>query len=476
MTYSMLSNEDKQLIDYLSELESVPLLAHQLTNPLRENTKASIAVAFGLISKATLFTQEMGIGKTYIAMGLIENILRIDPTKKVMFCGTNDKLKEYIGLFKENISPNFGVTWTTAEEYEVRGAFRELDNGASVLISTHSVWDKGSEFHKAFIEHIDDFQAVIVDEGGMLFKNNDNYSYRMMVTFMPNMKYRYILNATPIERDLTPLVNQCRLLGIPIPSKGKLYAMYGNVDDDDYKWIFRNLNQLKEDLRYHIFNISRDQIETAGKIEYDLRCYLLRVERNQQEMVNEDGSRSVRFPFLYPDYFMPQAYPSLRKLIEICREGKIQGDKMLVFVRNVEPKVAIKSYLESQGLSVGIYDGYHTDTRDKKAKVEAEFNEGKYDVLLTNKIYGLSLMTANHIIMYDLPSNFYQYIYRAIRDLKYKNLKVSIMAYDFPNDYETIVREINDERYQNEFSSRNFHLIEEMQQQLNLKANSNRYD
>ena len=475
MTYTFLDKNEQSLLDIILEEETVPLLTHQLKNSLREETKASVAVAFGLFSKATLYTQEMGIGKTFIAMSLLENILRANPTKKVMFCGTNDKLEEYMELFRENLSSAFPVTWTTAGELEVRSAFRELSN-CRILVTTHSIWDSSHHFHKEFIPLIDEFVAIVIDEGGMLFKNQNNYAYRMMEQFVPQMKYRYILNATPIEKDLSLLVNQCRILGIPIPSKGKLFSMYGSVAEDDYKWIFSNLGELRDKLKYHIFNISRSQLDGIGKINYTLKPYLMKVTNTQQRLIYEDGAKNLRYPFKYPEYFTPNHYPSLKILINICLEGQKRGDRMLVYIRNVQPKVVIREILESLGLRVGIFDGTHTDTHEKKRRVENAFNNGEYDVLLTNKIYGLSLKIATHVIIYDLPPNFYQYIFRAIRDLNDKDLKVSVLVYDFENDYLSIKDECDSERYQNEFSDRGFTAVSDIYNMLSRKVDSNQYD
>ena len=474
--YTFLEKNDKMLIDYLVKENKIPLLEHILKSPMREGVRAGIGVAFGLISKATLFTQEMGIGKTFLAMGLIEGILRMDWSKKVIFCGTNDKLSEYYNLFRENLSPEWGIAVTTAGQSDVMQSFKQLDSDARILICTHSVWDKGYEFHKQLIPRLDQFQCFILDEGGMLLKNSDNYAYRMMVEFVPKMKYRYILNATPIEKDLALLINQCRVLGIPIPSKGRLYAQYGNIGEDEYKWIFGNLKELSEQLKYHVFNVSRKHVESAGKINYILDTKLLRVTKFLSEYMREDNVRSVRFPFLYPEAFTPEIYPSLRTLLKVCTEGVSQGDKLLVYVRNVEPKKYMKWYLEQMGLRVGIYDGSHTVTKEQKDYVEEMFNQGQYDVLLTNKIYGLSLKTANHVVMYDLPPNFYQYIYRAIRDLNDKDLKVTPIIYDFENDYETIKEELNSERYQNEFSDRGFDLVNQIYKQLQHKVRNKLYD
>ena len=376
-------------------------------------------------------------------------------------------------VFKENLSPHWGITSTTAGERNVNQAFRELDEGARVLICTHSVWDMQHYFHEKLIPRLEEFQGFILDEGGMLLKNEDNYSYRMMEQFVPNIEYRFILNATPIEKDLTLLLNQCRVLGIPIPSKSNIFSQYGNITEES-KWVFGDLKGLSERLKYHIFNLSRSDL--GVNVTYNINALYFRVPSEVLSLVREDNNRSVRYPFLHPDKFKESLYPGLNALITECRIGKSKGEKLLVYIRNVDPKVAIRERLEELGISVGIYDGAHTDTHEKKSYVETCFNRGDYDVLLTNKIYGLNLKNTNHVIMYDLPSNFYQYVFRAIRTLENKELKVTIMVYNTENDFNSIKDEQNSERYQNEFSGRDFGMVKEIVRQLNVKAKSRIYD
>ena len=475
MIYSNHTQKEKNLLDYLDEQDELPILEHQLKNSMREGTRAGVAVAFGMLSKATLFTQEMGIGKTFVAMGLIENILRSNPNKKVVFCGTNDKLNEYRELFNENLTDGWGITHTTAGKSQVSRAFREWDMGYRVLICTHSVWDKGHHFHEQLIPRLDQVQAFILDEGGMLLKSADNYSYRMMEQFVPSLPYRFVLDATPIGRDLTLLLNQCRILGIPIPSKSALFSKYGSLSREN-EWVFGNLQELKESLKYHVFNVSRRHIEEAGEVNYILNTKFLRVPKEIYQLIDEDNARSLRYPFLHPNLFSPTNYPSLRCLLDVCVRGKVEGDHMLVYVTNVEPKARMKELLEELGLRVGIYDGAHTKTQGEKNAVEGAFNRGEYDVLLTNKLYGLSLSKANHVITYDLPPNTYQYVYRAVRDLNSKDLKVTTIVYNYPNDYNTLQKEADSERYQNEFSDRGFNLVKRIMKDLNYKATHKLYD
>lgn len=474
ISYSNLSDKKKNLLDEIRDEIDIPFLNHNLVNPQREGTMASTAVAFSLISEATLITPEMGLGKTYIAMGLMKEILQLEPDKKILFCGPNDKLIEFYKDFTYNL-PEYKITYTSASEKDLRKAFSDIAAGAQVLICGHSVFNKGVDFHLKFIPILDEFSTFILDEGSMVLKSDDSYAYRSMEQFVPKLKYRYILNATPIERDLQLLINQCRVLGVPIPSKSKIYREYGTLVGE-HTVIFNDLDQLKERMKYHMFNVSRNQLDVVGDINFDVNVRLLKVPHRLYKWLEEYGVRNLRYPFFDEGLFMDMNYPSLTELKKVCMKGKVDGDKMLVYVRNVNPKVVMKRELEELGLKVGIYDGTHTDNAEKKYAVETRFNSGAYDVLLTNKLYGLSLPIANHLIMYDLPPNFFQYIFRAIRDLGDHNIKLTAIVYDHRRDLDRMTVELHSERYQNEFVDRGFTFVSEIADQIEKKRGASIYD
>lgn len=458
--YTDCDTNTQLLLDAIRDEISVPVLEHNLVNKQREGTKASTAVAFSLIGKKTLITPEMGFGKTYIALGLVKEILQLRPGKKILFCGPNDKLIEFYNDFTHNL-PQYDTVYTNASERGIKEAFRELKYGADILICGHSVFNKGIDFHKEFIPIADQFSTFILDEGGMLLKSIDSYAYRCMEHMVPRFEYKYILNATPIERDLQMLINQCRVLGIPLPSKGHIYREYGTLTNE-YQVIFNDLDQLKERLKYNMYNVSRSQLDIAGDINFDIDVKLLKVPLQLGRWIEEHGVRNLRYPFFDDKLFTEQHYPSLTSLKNVCVKGASLNDKMLVYVRNVVPKKVIKQVLEREGLKVGIYDGTHTDSSEKKFAVEQTFNTGYYDVLLTNKLYGLSLPKANHLILWDLPPNFFQFIYRAIRTLGNHSIKLTSILYDIRRDWDRMTQEEHSERYQNEFVDRGFSFVSDM--------------
>lgn len=474
--YTLLADKRKNLLNSLRDELDVEFLEHNLTNPQRKGTMASTAVAFSLVSKSTLITPEMGLGKTYIAMGLIKEILQLQPDKKIFFCGPNDKLIEFYEDFKHNL-PEYEIVSTNASESGVREAFLKLKSGAQILIAGHSVFNKGVDFHFQFIPMLNEFSTFILDEGSMMLKSFDSYAYRIMEQFVPKLEYKYILNATPIEKDLQLLINQSRVLGIPIPSKGKLYKQYGTAVDE-YKVIFNNLDDLRDKMKYHMFNVSRQNLEIAGNINFDIDVRLLNVPIRLSKWIEEEGVRNLRFPFFDESLFTDLYYPTLTELKKVCAKQKIVGDKMLVYVKNVHPKVVIKRELENMGMGikVGIYDGTHTNSAEAKSYVEHQFNSGNYDVLLTNKLYGLSLPVTNHLIMYDTPPNFFQFVFRAIRDLGNHDIKLTVLLYNHPRDYDRMKEEVQSEKYQNEFVDRGYTFVREIFNEYDRKLKLNEYD
>lgn len=465
--YTYLSEKDKHLLDTIRDEMEIEYLNHNLTNPQREGIKASTAVAFSLISKTTLITPEMGLGKTYIAMGIIKEVLQLRPGKKILFCGPNEKLIEFYNDFKHNL-PEYRIVYTNASEKGVSDAFYKMRRNADILICGHSVFNKGVDFHINLIPMLDEFSTFILDEGGMMLKSFDSYAYRIMEKFVPNMEYKYILNATPVEKDLQLLINQCRVLGLPIPSRSRIYREYGTITGE-HQIIFNDLDQLKNKMKYHMFNVSRSELDIAGDVKFDIDVRFLDLPLMLTKWIREYGVRNLRYPFFEESLFTEEHYPSLAELINVCIKGRGNGDKMLVYVRNVNPKSVMKRALEEMGLKVGIYDGAHTDSPEKKHYVENQFNDGNYDVLLTNRLYGLSLPIANHLIFYDLPPNYFQFVYRAIRNLDSHDIKLTALIYDHPRDFNRMEEEVHSERYQNEFVDRGFTFVSDMMEILRHK-------
>lgn len=474
IVYSNLPDKTKAVLDDIRDELEVPFLNHNIVNPQRDGTMASTAIAFSLLSQATLITPEMGLGKTYIAMGVVKEVLQLCPNKKILFCGPNDKLIEYQKDFEYNL-PEYKITSTSASGNDIRISFGDLLAGADILICGHSVFNKGVDFHLNLIPMLDRFSTFILDEGSMLLKSEDSYAYRSMEQFVPKMQYRYVLDATPIQRDLQLLINTCRILGVPIPTRNKIYREYGTITGE-HNIIFNNLDQLKDELKYHMFNVSRNQLEIAGDIYFDIDVRLLDVPPRLEKWIEEYGVRNLRYPFFDESLFQERYYPSLMELKRVCMKGRANNEKMLVYVRNVNPKKEMKRELEELGLSVGIYDGTHTNDANKKYAVEQAFNNGKYDVLLTNKLYGLSLPIANHLIFYDFPPNFFQFVFRAIRTLGQHNLKLTSIMYDHRRDLDRMTVELNSERYQNEFVDREFSFVSEMIEIIDKKRSTQYYD
>lgn len=472
--FTNLSEKERRVVDKILVADDIPILEHGLISPMREGTKQSNSVAFGLMTKAALFTQEMGFGKSYTVYALINELLRVIPkNKKVLYCCTNDKLKEDVKNLTEELPPGTGVIGTTAGRKQVERAFNRIRGGDRVMVFTHSVWDTEYHFHRELIPILDQFDVFILDEGGMVLKNTDNYSYRCMMQFVPQMEYRYILNATPIEKDLQLLLNQLRVLGLPIPSQNQIYRRYGTLNEEA-KRVFHNLGDLQEQTKYHVFNMSRADLNISVNLDIDVR--LMKTTPVIQDLISEDGVRNLRFPFIDHMKYTPMNYPSLENLINIALEGKRNGEHILAYVTNVEPKKYMKEILTELGLEVGIYDGHHTNTQERKVIVERNFNEGKYDIMLTNRMYGLSLGKASHVVMYDLPPNYMQYIYRAIRDLKDITLKVTALIYEHQRDFNNLEEELRAEVYQNEYSGRGFNVVKTMIQQVNDKQARREYD
>ncbi|HIQ32118.1 MAG TPA: NgoFVII family restriction endonuclease [Methanothermococcus okinawensis] len=122
----------------------------------------------------------------------------------------------------------------------------------------------------------------------------------------------------------------------------------------------------------------------------------------------------------------------IAKLLEILEREK---KPTIVFSESKDTVIYIGKRLERHGkfkFKV-IYGG--EDSSNKKERVEREFNEGKFDILVTTDVLseGVNLPRADVVINFDLPYNPVRLIQRAGRAIRINNPK-KITIYNFVPD------------------------------------------
>jgi len=131
----------------------------------------------------------------------------------------------------------------------------------------------------------------------------------------------------------------------------------------------------------------------------------------------------------------------VKKLVEILKE---ENKPTIIFSESRDTVIYLKERLENEGFDkIGVAYGGEVGKKEiNKKKIQEEFNNGKYDILITTDVLseGVNLPRADVIINFDLPYNPVRLIQRAGRAIRLSNPK-HIKIYNFKPD-ESIDKEL----------------------------------
>jgi SNF2 family DNA or RNA helicase len=120
--------------------------------------------------------------------------------------------------------------------------------------------------------------------------------------------------------------------------------------------------------------------------------------------------------------------PKLARLLELMHED-YASSQVIVYVWHIEMQVVIKQLLEQEGRKVAIMNG---DTRDRDSLRDG-FNNGTFDILVTNIRRSLNLMAGDACIFYSVetnPGNMEQIAGRIDRYMDEKAKEFVLLAYE----------------------------------------------
>jgi len=294
---------------------------------------------------------EVGMGKTYIALGVVALMRYFNPTLRVLYIcpsrNVQDKWRrEYLSFIKNNVKVS-GFRIRTANGKPAApfiscrnvpemirtaaiGYYSDFFVGKdsfSISLDDHQeTWEKKcrsiqdllpahewdgivqskqdvKDRYAAALNYIlPTFDLVIIDEAHN-FKHSINSSDRNKVlskvlgfreSFQPRIKRALLLSATPYDRNLNQLRNQLTLINksslLP-ENPGDKEALTSLIS----KFMVRRLNSIKINGSQHTRNMYRQEHRTGGEAEVELqsdeqKLVTALVQKKVGEMMNRSGS------------------------------------------------------------------------------------------------------------------------------------------------------------------------------------------
>ena len=438
---NILEEEGKNANEYIHELKDYQ----------------TVGTAFLILSKRSILGDGVGLGKTAEISALI-NFLRVRKLfKKALvavettaFYQTLAELIKFTGLY---------VVVLPSESKDMKKVIKNTDwSKVDVIVIKHS--SLRSDTLSTWISlNIDKdgkcslYDTFILDESSVI-KKVTTKTYRYTENICNLADRVHFLNATTFETHIMDIYNQVDMM-IPnlLPKRWRIDKEFCKFGWNTY-FITENGKPVEKFSRKLVGYKNQEKFKEALKLVYFGRCkndigmelnhehYVFEIEPSiDQLLAIEKGYRYMEVlncPSLVKDIHLKtdrKNVPKLDRLIELI-ENEFDKDRIMVYCFHTEAQLAIKKELESIGKKAAILNG--SITGEERWEIQKDFNDGKYDVIITNIKKSLNLYGGDVCIYYSMetvPSAMQQISGRIDRNVDDKTKTFVLLVYKHTDEY-----------------------------------------
>lgn len=376
------------------------------------NDMQTIGVAFMYYAWSALLGDEVGLGKTVQVAGLA-NVLRDEYKQKgesFRFCFLTEKSS--IGQIRDKLMRFTGEYIGMLESAEKSTVDKYLeankDKRYYSIVGGHSLLNN-SEFLISCAKN--PFDLVIIDESYILKNTSSDYYINCKALFKYH-KRKILLNATPLETEAREFYNQLDLLdSCYMPTVGEFNSRYCKKSKGMFGYYIsgyklERIPEFKEaiSLRY----LARTREGEGATYDNNVRKTILVPLSEEQKVL----MRKTTLYQMVTDYptgvnrnvpFNTKTTPKLAALLRLLDSLDIANDKALIYCRFVACQKAIQDILTEKGYRSVVLNGQCTSK--VRTQMITDFNNGAYDIMITNVQKGIDLNECNNSILYTIDPN-----------------------------------------------------------------------
>lgn len=288
------------------------------------------------------------------------------------------------------------------------------------------------------------FDTFILDESSVI-KNRNTKTFQYTENLCNICKRVHFLNATTFETNIMDIYNQADMMNPDLlPKKWRIEKDFCTFSRSSY-WTKEN-GKAKMNFRHELSGYKNQAVFKQslglvyfGRCKADIGLDLPHVYKvyevepsNDQSLAIAKGHRYMEVlncPSLIPEITLPtnrKSVPKLERLLQLV-ENDFASEKIMIYVFHLEAQKCIKEELEAIGRRPVILNG---DCKDQdRWAAQNGFNNGTYDVIITNIKKSLNLYGGDVCIFYSVltnPSSMFQAAGRIDRNVD-KSIKTFVL-------------------------------------------------
>lgn len=385
----------------------------------------TVGTAFMYLSPRSILADGCGLGKTAEVAGLINWLKYKGEMTRFLMAVENSavgqtqaELFRFTGLY---------VVVMPSEGYKIKKVIKNTDwTKVDGIIIKHSTL-RSDPFSKWLALNINQegmcniFDTFFLDESSVI-KNDTTKMYSYTKNICQIVKRVHFMNATTFETNILDIYNQMDMMDQTLlPKKWRIEQNYCTYARTSYwtkengkakmNWRherngYKNQSEFKESLKLVYFGRCKKDI--GMDLPHIYKVYEVE-PTNAMSLALEKGYRYnelLNCPSLIHDAGIPMDRKNVPKLDRLCEliENDFSQEQVMVYCFHLEAQQKIADELTKIGRKPVILNGSITDS-DERYRIQQAFNNGEYDVIITNIKKSLNLYGGDVCIFYSMETN-----------------------------------------------------------------------
>lgn len=388
-----------------------------------------VGMAFGVENKHCMLGDAVGLGKTAEVSGIINYLyMNKQITRFVIAVETTAVGQTQIELMKFT---GLNIVALPSDTAKIKKAIDKIDwDNVDGIVIKHSTL-RSNIFNSWIAQFIGSggknsfFNTFILDESSVI--KSDTSQVHNYTKNICNMVDRTIfMNATPFEKCLMDIYYQFDMMDSELlPDKAFMNKNFCTWKSEAYWTTVRTNGVPKKQRNTHwtqsgykneeIFKnslslayLGRSLKDVGMDVEHTYKVYVVPTSEKQRQAIQSGMAYNevLNCPSLLPTsgvQFNRTDCPKLDRLCELAT-SELSGLHFVVYCWHVQAQYKIKEELEKLGLECCVLNGNDPSGADKdmkKLQLIQDFNEGRYDVFITNAQRSINLYGADAMILYS---------------------------------------------------------------------------
>lgn len=418
----------------------------------------TVGTAFMYLSPRSIIADGCGLGKTAEVAALINWLKYKGEMSRFLIAvetsaigQTQAELMRFTGLY---------VVAMPSEATKIRKVIEKTDwTKVDGIVIKHSTL-RSDPFSKWLALNINEegmcniFDTFFLDESSVI-KNDTTKMYSYTKNICQIVKRVHFMNATTFETNILDIYNQMDMMDQALlPKKWRIEQEFCTYARTSY-WTKENgkakMNWRRERNGYKNQAAFKESLKLVyfGRCKKDIGMDLPHIYKvyeveptNAMSLGLEKGyrySELLNCPSLIPDCGIPMDRKNVPKLDRLCEliENDFSQESVMIYCFHLAAQQTIADELAKIGRKPVILNGSITDATERY-RIQQAFNNGEYDVIITNIKKSLNLYGGDVCIFYSMetnPSKSFQIASRIDRNVDDKLKTFVMLLYKGTDEY-----------------------------------------